>query len=162
MHRSLGLAVGSVALIGAAIFLMLKTTTPTSVAAQENDVSLSLADGQDQYQKFCAACHGANLEGQGDWRSPGPDGRMPAPPHDETGHTWHHGDQLLFAYTKYGGKALMAERGMDFDSGMPGFEDTLSDPEIWAILNYIKSTWPERVQNIQAERTASETQAERN
>ncbi|MDO8276710.1 MAG: hypothetical protein Q7T63_01135 [Burkholderiaceae bacterium] len=24
------------------------------------------------------------------WRSPGADGRTPAPPHDETGHTWHH------------------------------------------------------------------------
>ena len=43
--------------------------------------------GAQLYAENCASCHGANLEGQADWRSPGPDGRLPAPPHDETGHT---------------------------------------------------------------------------
>ena len=52
--------------------------------------------GQALYADSCAACHGANLEGQPDWRVPGADGILPAPPHDETGHTWHHDNQLLF------------------------------------------------------------------
>lgn len=118
--------------------------------------TIDLAAGKVLYAEACASCHGANLEGQENWRTPDSDGRLPAPPHDESGHTWHHGDQALFAYTKLGGTALMAERGMDFDSGMPGFSDQLSDQDIWNILGYIKSTWSVRVQKIQAERTENE------
>ena len=42
-----------------------------------------VALGQQIYAENCASCHGANLEGQPNWRSPGPEGRLPAPPHDE-------------------------------------------------------------------------------
>ncbi|SEO09791.1 c-type cytochrome [Palleronia pelagia] len=114
--------------------------------------------GAQLYAENCASCHGANLEGQADWRSPGPDGRLPAPPHDETGHTWHHGDAMIFAYTKQGGAEAMKAAGIeDFDSGMPAFGDILSDQEIWDIMAYIKSTWPERVRDAQSARTASES-----
>ncbi len=116
----------------------------------------SIANGQVLYAENCAACHGANLEGQPQWQSPGPDGRLPAPPHDPSGHTWHHGDDLLFSYTKLGGKAALAAKGIDFDSGMPGFGETLSDSEIQDILNFIKSTWPERERELQATRTEAE------
>jgi mono/diheme cytochrome c family protein len=123
---------------------------------------VDLAAGEELYTENCAACHRANLEGQDDWQSPGENGRLPAPPHDETGHTWHHGDQVLFEYTKLGGRALMVAQGMEFDSGMPGFGDQLSDQEIWNILGYIKSTWPERVQEMQAVRTEGETRKREN
>ena len=33
---------------------------------------------------------------------------LPAPPHNETGHTWHHPDEMLFAITKYGREGLDA------------------------------------------------------
>lgn len=105
------------------------------------------------YQAQCAACHGAELEGQPDWQVPGPDGVLPAPPHDETGHTWHHDNGLLFDYTRRGGEAALAARGITgFTSGMPAFGDTLSDDEIWDILAYIRSTWSAEVQAIQAAR----------
>ena len=113
--------------------------------------------GQALYTEHCAACHGLNLQGQPNWKSPKADGTLPAPPHDSSGHTWHHGDRLLFAYTKFGGAALMAARGMtEFQSGMPGFGATLKDEDIAAILTYIKSTWPEDIRAIQAERSATE------
>jgi mono/diheme cytochrome c family protein len=80
---------------------------------------------------------------------------LPAPPHDETGHTWHHADSVLFDYTKLGGKAALAERGVDFASGMPGFGDQLSDPQIWNVLAYIKSTWPDRQRAVQTERSTA-------
>lgn len=52
--------------------------------------------GQLVYKRFCSLCHGMNLEGQPNWRKRKTDGKLPAPPHDETGHTWHHPDDVLF------------------------------------------------------------------
>lgn len=119
-------------------------------------LTVDTAQGQALYQANCAACHGDGLQGAADWRRPGPDGVFPPPPHDQTGHTWHHGDALLFNYTKLGGQAMMARSGGGGKSGMPGFGATLSDAQIWDILAYIKSTWPPRVRAVQAERTKAE------
>ena len=98
-----------------------------------------VARGQKIYAAECAACHGANLEGQANWRLRLPNGRLPAPPHDPSGHTWHHPDAQLFAMTKYGVAALV---GGDYESDMPAYADLLTDAEILAVLAYIKSTWP--------------------
>ncbi len=114
------------------------------------------AQGRALYAEHCAACHGAALEGAPEWRTPDADGRYPAPPHDATGHTWHHGDGLLFDYVKRGGQAVLDDMGVAFASGMPGFGTVLSDDEIAAILAFIRSTWPPEIQAIQAERTAAE------
>ena len=124
----------------------------TALADHELD-GRDLADGRVLYGEHCAVCHGDKLQGQPDWRTPDENGLLPAPPHDETGHTWHHDNQLLFDYTRVGGAAALAERGVTgFTSGMPGFSDSLSDAEVWNILAYIRSTWPARVQQIQAAR----------
>lgn len=96
--------------------------------------------GQHIYEANCAACHGVNLQGQPNWQSPGADGLMPAPPHDETGHTWHHPTDLLFAITKFG--VAEASNLQDYQSAMPAYDGVLSDEEILAVLAYIKSTWP--------------------
>jgi mono/diheme cytochrome c family protein len=101
-----------------------------------------VALGQRVYAQHCASCHGAKLEGQPEWRSRLPNGRLPAPPHDETGHTWHHADALLFAITKQGLVPPYAPAG--YESDMPAFGQTLSDEEIWAVLAYIKSHWTSR------------------
>ncbi len=112
-----------------------------------------LRNGQELYAQHCASCHGAGLEGQPNWRQPGKDGVFPAPPHDATGHTWHHDDRLLFDYTKLGGAALFAARGITgANSGMPGFAAELSDDGIRDILAYIRSTWPDRIKEAQAAR----------
>lgn len=140
-------------LAGGAAFVWANSSAELPSAA---DGSLDLAVGEALYAETCASCHGTNLEGQGNWRSPGSDDRLPAPPHDETGHTWHHADSLIFTYTKLGGKEALAEQGMEFNSGMPGFGNQLSDQEIWCIIAYIRSTWPERIRTIQAERTAAD------
>ena len=105
-----------------------------------------VALGQTVYAGNCASCHGAKLEGQPDWRSRNADGTLKAPPHDETGHTWHHPDIDMFRYTKQGGQAL-APKG--FKSAMPGFGDTLSDREIWAVLSYIHTFWPAKIRERQ-------------
>lgn len=107
-----------------------------------------VALGAQVHGEYCAACHGASLEGQADWQRRRLDGRLPAPPHDETGHTWHHPDRLLFDITKHG-VAVLGIPG--YESDMPAFRGTLTDDDIWAVLAYIKSRWPQRIQDIQAE-----------
>ncbi len=110
-----------------------------------------IATGRDIYAETCASCHGAKLEGQPDWKRRLDNGRMPAPPHDETGHTWHHADKDLFRITKLGVGGVVP----GYESDMPGFGGTLSDAEIAAVLVYIKSTWPERQRTFQAQVTAN-------
>lgn len=107
------------------------------------DTPKTVALGAEVYAENCAACHGANLEGAPNWRSRGPDGRLPAPPHDETGHTWHHASDMLFGLTKYGLPALIGDP--DYATDMPAYDGVLSDEEIIAVLSYIKSTWPAEV-----------------
>jgi len=66
-------------------------------------------------------------------------GRVPAPPHDESGHTWHHPDRVLFGITKYGVAPNYAPPG--YESDMPAFGGTLSDAQIRAVLEFTKNHW---------------------
>ena len=106
-----------------------------------------VAAGKVVYDENCASCHGLSLEGERNWRRPKPDGGFRAPPHDETGHTWHHPDDSLFQITKEGGRPYNPR------SGMPGFKSILSDDEIWSVLAYIKSRWPAQIQTRQRDLT---------
>ena len=114
-----------------------------------------LERGAELYAEHCASCHGKNLEGQRNWMKRLASGRLPAPPHDASGHTWHHSDTQLFLITKEGMGALVA----DYDSDMPAFGDLLADDEIQAILAYLKSTWPEREREYQAARSKADAEA---
>jgi mono/diheme cytochrome c family protein len=111
--------------------------------------------GKDIYASHCASCHGVNLEGQPEWKSQNEDGSFRAPPHDESGHTWHHGDPTLLAAI-YEGGARFAGMNIGGTSNMPAFAETLSNEEITAVLAYIKSSWPEDIQDIQWEATLRE------
>ncbi len=106
-----------------------------------------VALGERLYRNDCASCHGANLEGQPNWKIRNAEGRLPAPPHDDTGHTWHHPDDHLFRVVKRGVQPPLAPEG--YESDMPAFEGILSDDEIWAILSFIKSTWSEKSLSFQ-------------
>lgn len=143
MNRIFWIAAGGVTLIGAALFVSAQGLAQDDrVVLLDRDADV-VALGATVYQENCASCHGANLEGQPNWRSPGPDGRLPAPPHDASGHTWHHDGDTLFRLTKYGTGALIGDP--DYASNMPIYDGVLSDDEIVAVLSYIKSTWPEEI-----------------
>ncbi len=103
-------------------------------------------DGGRLYAVNCASCHGVRGEGQADWKTLGPDGRYPAPPHDRTGHTWHHGDGLLFQIVKQGGASLNVP---GFQSGMPAFGDHLSDDEVTNVILYLKTLWGPKEREFQ-------------
>lgn len=111
--------------------------------------------GAKLYAEHCATCHGAQLEGQPDWQTADESGVLPAPPHDQSGHTWHHNDAMLTDYIRRGGQAVLDDMGVRMTSGMPAFGELLDDSDIAAILAFIKSQWPARIRAIQAERSGS-------
>lgn len=127
-------------MIGIAIIALAQTSASAlDDARADTDTGAQVSLGQEVYRTHCASCHGANLEGEPDWRARKPNGRQPAPPQDETGHTWHHSDTQLFRIIKVGPAAIVGE---GYESDMPGFDGVLSDGEIWAVLAFIKSRWP--------------------
>jgi mono/diheme cytochrome c family protein len=94
----------------------------------------NIAHGEILYYQYCAKCHGANLEGAPKWKQRLPDDSLPPPPHDSSGHTWHHSDEVLISITENGGDPAD-------NSKMTAFKDQLSREEIVAILEFIKSKW---------------------
>ncbi len=109
-----------------------------------------VAQGEDLYQENCASCHRADRSGDPDWKTPNADGSYPPPPHDSSGHTWHHSDQVLLE---------IIQDGSDFpQSRMPSFGDKLTDDEIGAILAYFKANWGPEEREWQREVTEQETQ----
>lgn len=120
-----------------------KTLPPLAMADARQ-----IEEGRALYAQHCAACHGVKLEGEPDWRQRKPSGRLPAPPHDDSGHTWHHPDEVLLEITRKGMRAPIAPEG--YESDMPGFEGVLSEAQIRAVLGYIASRWSERSRAHQA------------
>lgn len=118
----------------------------TTVASADAENRALVDLGRTVYGSNCASCHGRNLEGQPGWQQALPGGGRLAPPHDASGHTWHHPDELLFAITANGGQASSPP---GYVNNMPAFGNTLSDTQIWAVLAYIKSTWPAEVRTAQ-------------
>ena len=105
----------------------------------------ALAQGRVLYEQNCAACHGTNGEGQPNWKRPDTNGAYPAPPHDSTGHTWHHADGLLIQ--------IIADGGTMPNSQMFGFSETLTEEEMRFILDYIKTFWGEQEREFQEQVT---------
>jgi mono/diheme cytochrome c family protein len=99
------------------------------------------------YTEHCASCHGPNGEGQPNWKVPGEDGLLPAPPHDSTGHTWHHPDAVLLQIIAQGGTLYSPK------SNMPGFASVLTAAEMQEVLDYIKSWWGPQELTYQQDRT---------
>ena len=137
--------IGCIALVMIGLVVLnVRGSARTATADPSNAEQVAL--GGQVYAARCASCHGANLEGQPNWQQDLPTGGRPAPPHDATGHTWHHDDQSLFTTVKQGGQATSPP---DYKSNMPAFGDSLSDQEIWAALAFIKRSWPPDIQAAQ-------------
>lgn len=125
----------------------------TAKAVLRPDDPQVTARGETLYRAHCASCHGARLEGQPRWRERDATGRLPAPPHDASGHTWHHPDDLLFRITKFG--VAKASQLQDYDSAMPAFDGVLGDADIVAVLSWIKAQWPRGIRKQQDEVNAA-------
>lgn len=108
--------------------------------------------GRQLYVANCGQCHGASLEGQANWNRPGPTGRMPAPPHDASGHTWHHSDKQLARIILDG----LAAFAPGYKSDMLPFRGRLTEAQVGLILAYLRDSWPQREREYQQARTAQD------
>jgi mono/diheme cytochrome c family protein len=149
MMRRLFLALAACALLAAC------APAPASITVQA--VTLTDADliqGHILYTAWCAGCHGDKGEGQfpGAPLDPSPiTNRIGAPPHDTTGHSWHHSDDLLVRYVIEGGFTDPAAF-----YPMPAFGWRLSVPDAQRIVGYIKTLWTDEQRMMQARTTADE------
>ena len=109
-----------------------------------------IALGQAVYAEYCTECHGENLEGEADWQKQNEDSSFRSPPHDASGHTWHHSDNLLLESIRRGGTRLPDNIGGT--SAMPAFAEVLNEQQMAAVLIYIKSTWPNDIVAMQQSR----------
>ena len=87
--------------------------------------------GQPLYAQNCATCHGNDTT-----RPP----LATAPPHTNDGHTWHHADRLLVDWIL---------DGVPLATVMPTWRDRLTEDEVRAVVAYIKTFWPESIQQQQ-------------
>lgn len=119
--------------------------------SQSRLTSANLVLGKQVYDARCASCHGSNGEGENPSAplEPGLDGLFPAPPHDNTGHTWHHSDSLIQQIIREG-------RGDQGFKPMPAFGDQLTDEEVDAVIAYMKTWWTGEQIDIQATISAQE------
>ena len=103
----------------------LATASLEEIQANPELMKLAMANGKAAFGDNCASCHG--FSGRGD----GPAGRLlrPRPAdfrlHMDEGHT----DAQLYAWVA---------GGVD-GTAMPAFGDTLSEEEIWHVVNYIRT-----------------------
>jgi len=150
-RRRVGLVFAAIGVVLLAVIAGIVATylgAPSPRADPRNAEQVAL--GKKGYAQHCASCHGAQLEGQPSWREKLASGRMPAPAHDASGHTWHHPDEVLFGITKHG---LVPGRYAPpgYQSDMPGFGGALFDDEIWAVVAFIKASWPGEIRKAQAD-----------
>ncbi|UWQ91008.1 c-type cytochrome [Rhodobacteraceae bacterium M382] len=140
MTRSM-IILGCLSIAGAAALLVQVRSEASAGGVPYTDPA-AVFQGAQLYEENCASCHGDALQGEADWRSRDEEGYLPAPPHDASGHTWHHPDEQLIAITTQGTEAIV---GNGYRSRMIGFGDSLSADDILAVLAFIKSTWPQDI-----------------
>jgi mono/diheme cytochrome c family protein len=128
---------------------ILAAATIIGCAADKSTLSDAVvARGADLYQANCASCHGADLAGAPDWKTPNENGSYPPPPHDSSGHTWHHPDRVLIEIIRDGSNFPQ--------SRMPAFGGQLSDADMEAILEFIKTSWGPQERGYQSQVTDQE------
>lgn len=130
-------AVLAASAVAAALALRTPSTLRLHFADAEN--AETVLEGKKLYASHCASCHGRRLQGQLLWQVRDEFAGRRAPAHDQTGHTWQHSDEDLFAMTKFG---RFPATPATVKSYMPAYAQNLSDEQILATVAYIKATWP--------------------
>ena len=78
------------------VLLLLALVLLTSCMSSAPYDPAVVSRGKELFAANCATCHGIGGEGQPNWHITKDDGTLPPPPLNGDGHTWHHGDGLLY------------------------------------------------------------------
>jgi mono/diheme cytochrome c family protein len=150
-RRSVIIGFVLVCILALAVFVVRTSSRSTTIDLDRANSANTevVARGKQLYATRCASCHSSDLKGEQGWPQRRPNGVMPASPLDESGSVWQHDDQWIFTTIKLGGQ-VTAPPGTT--SYMPGFGGGLTDADIWAVISYIKSTWPQHIQAAQPRR----------
>ena len=147
------IALGGLALLGL-IPVVFLVSSPQPAEDSDSRVPADVVQvGERLYAGNCAVCHGVRGEGELNWKVQRSDLTYPAPPHDSTGHTWHHSDQLLHEIIEEG---TAKDDTATYRGRMPAWRDRLSSDEIDAVIAYLKSLWGDKERQFQAEVTRQE------
>lgn len=112
---------------------------PVPVAPARQVDTAQLALGKQTFQEHCARCHGAQAQGDVQWRKRDANGHYPAPPLNGSGHAWHHSTEVL--------KDMILEGSPQGQGNMPAWKGSLSEEKIDAVIAWFQSTWPQPVYN---------------
>jgi mono/diheme cytochrome c family protein len=115
--------------------------TPTVIPLPPLDPA-RVAQGRQLYLQHCASCHGEGAQGAPNWQVPNARGDLPAPPHDDSGHTWRHRDSELTGIILNGMRDPFNKTP---ELTMPPFSGIVTHSEVEAMITYFKSLWsPDR------------------
>lgn len=135
-HKALGL------LISIIVF------SNPAVAQNRGYDTKMLENGKFLYRANCVNCHGQNAEGTVEkWQERGEDGKLPPPPLNGTAHTWHHPIKGL-AHTIRNGT-------LSIGGNMPPWKEKLSNDEIFSIIIWLTSLWPDEIYQAWLQRNNS-------
>ncbi len=105
-------------------------TSPVELTNPVTSAPESVAAGAAIYAKLCASCHGPT--GQGDGRLAAATAAYGSRPSNLTDATWRHGSS--------DGEIFVTIRdGIGPDFAMDAFLGRLTEPDIWNLVNYLKS-----------------------
>ncbi|MBS2132250.1 cytochrome c (plasmid) [Burkholderia thailandensis] len=121
----------------AGVLSLVSVTHAGEPSAPARQVDL-IRSGRAVYQQYCASCHGVHGEGAPNWQQPDALGEMPPPPHDAKGHTWKHGDGMLYRLVHDGWRDPFNKTTR---LTMPSFGAKLTPLEIRSVIEYIKTMW---------------------
>jgi mono/diheme cytochrome c family protein len=124
-----------------AVLFLFFPKKPPQQPADWRDVDV-VARGESIYQEHCSVCHGPAAKGENPAQPMGGEkdgGGYLAPALNGSGHAWHHRPETIFQVIKEGSPAA--------DSPMRGFRDRLSDEQISWVSAYLRSLWPQQIQD---------------
>jgi len=117
-----------------------------SATAADHGNAAQVALGHSLYDQHCAFCHGQDLAGKPGWDGDYPTGGRPPLPLDGSAAIARLTDRDLFDVSKFSGQPFSPP---SYKNDMPGFEGRLANADLWAIIAFMKSRWPEEAREQQ-------------
>lgn len=109
---------------------------PVTNARPKKDFARFMQGGK-LYRKNCAQCHGDRAQGDPNWRQANAKGKLPPPPLNGTGHTWHHPKEALAKTIRDG--------TLRIGGSMPPWRNSMSDKEINLVIEWFQSHWSDEI-----------------